>query len=191
MSLDSKGISLRKDIVDLLKTKRIKNILRLRSEFAIRKRKQKNPTVEDKDMFTYIGTDIIIALDGGKEIVFRTNTLKWSVVVSFKDEKARHNSLFSDNDYFDYSDESYSIPKKWAKLIDEKINKITILVESNKQHRTMHPDSNEVAILFETENSNFIISVCSKGLEHSAGLSIFQLEDVDSQFFEGREKKHI
>ena len=45
--------------------------------------------------------------------------------------------------------------------------------------------------LSQKENSNFIISVCSKGLEHSAGLSIFQLEDVDSQFFEGREKKHI
>ncbi|MCG7565788.1 hypothetical protein MHM95_05745 [Pseudoalteromonas sp. CnMc7-15] len=156
----------------------------------MKKRKQKNPTIEDSEMFTYIGDDIVVTLEDDKEIVFKTNTLKYNVSVSLKHEEPYH-SDFTKDSYISYKDEKYSNPNKWEKLIDDKVKNITVFLDSHKKHRTMHPDSNEVAILFETENSNFIISIGSKGLKYSTAMSIFQLEDADSGFFEGRKKENI
>ena len=164
------GLTLEKDIVNSLKNNKVINLTRPYLEFGIRKYKEKND-IQDKDIFTYVGSCLYIHLENGDIIGFETNNVKDSILVWFAYKEGIQQGSNEDME-------------RWNGLINEQIKNIRVFTRKTPEGMKSFVDSNEKAILLESNNCSLLLPY-GGSFEYRTVMPILKLEEAPDGYFDG------
>lgn len=172
------------EIVNLLKTCVIKNIVRKYYPRTLERFLEKEPKIAPIRIFDCLPGALLFHLESGDVIGFSGDDIKESVVVWFdikdgvEDDTNYYNRELSSS--ISYDDAMYSKKENWEHLINVKIEKLTAL-KVDKGEVQYFDDSLQRAIILETSKGDMVISFCMLDLPEGAPFPLTRKADIPQE----------